>query len=270
METIQVRAGCSVAYRCTYETPLILMVEPKPEAHRQVMTSTWTTAPEVELRTGIDALGNTIRRAMLPVGESTIALDMLISVPAAVDDTDTGAVLPPVDALPDDALMYLLPSRFVHSDRLVDVAWELFGSTTPGWERVQAVCDWVHANVTFTMGASTPYTTALDVYEERIGVCRDFAQLAVAFCRALNVPARYVFGYLPDIGVPVLPNPMDFHAWMEVYLNDRWWTFDPRNNQRRIAHIVIGRGRDAADVPWATTFGSASLDNLTVWSDEVV
>jgi transglutaminase-like putative cysteine protease len=148
-------------------------------------------------------------------------------------------------------------------------AWELFGHTDLGWRRVQAICDWVHENITFQYGASNPLTTAVDVFKSRKGVCRDFAHLAVTFCRAMNIPARYVFGYLPDLYVPLPPEPMDFAAWMEVWLGDRWWTFDPRNNTRRVGRVLIGRGRDALDVAMLTTFGPAEFRSMTVWADRV-
>jgi transglutaminase-like putative cysteine protease len=163
-------------------------------------------------------------------------------------------------------LVYTLPSRYCLSDALSNAAWDLFGSAEPGWARVQAVCDWIHANIRYGQ-QSTPLTTALDVYEARGGVCRDFAHLGVTLCRALNFPARYVFGYMPDIGIPPPHPPMDFHAWFEVYLADRWWTFDARFNTPRIGRIPIGRGRDAVDVAMMTTYGPAQFQEMRVWTD---
>jgi transglutaminase-like putative cysteine protease len=165
-------------------------------------------------------------------------------------------------------MMYLLPSRFCLSDLLYDKAWELFGATDVGYPRAQAVSDWVHEHVTWQGNASSPTTTAANVLESGAGVCRDFAHLGITFLRALNMPARYVFGYLPDIGVPDPGVPMDFCAWLEVYLGGRWFTFDPRNNQRRTGRVVIGRGRDALDVAMVTSYGGAALETLTVWADE--
>jgi transglutaminase-like putative cysteine protease len=152
---------------------------------------------------------------------------------------------------------------------LSNTAWELFGSIPPGWGRVQAICDWVHDHIRFQYGSSNPLTTALDVYERRVGVCRDLTHLAVSFCRALNIPTRYVFGYLPDIEVPPADEKMDFAAWMEAYVDGRWRTFDPRNNVPRIGRIVIGRGRDALDVAMVTTYGLVDLRRFVVWADEV-
>src|ERR1700675_1866941 len=170
--------------------------------------------------------------------------------------------------MPGDLLHFTLPSRYCLSDELLGTAWELFGQTAPGGARVQAICDWVHDNIRFKYGTSNPLTTAVDVLNNRIGVCRDLTHLAVTFCRAMNIPARYVFGYLPDLYVPPDPAPMDFAAWMEVWLGDRWWTFDPRNNIRRKGRIVIGRGRDASDVAMATTFGGPLLESMEVQAEE--
>jgi transglutaminase-like putative cysteine protease len=172
--------------------------------------------------------------------------------------------------MPGDLLHFTLPSRYCLSDELMGMAWELFGQTEPGARRVQAICDWVHDNIKFKYGTSNPLTTAADVLRDRIGVCRDLTHVAVSFCRAMNIPARYVFGYLPDLYVPPDPSPMDFAAWMEVWLGDRWWTFDPRNNTRRVGRVLIGRGRDALDVAMITTFGPAKFSSMTVWADRAV
>jgi transglutaminase-like putative cysteine protease len=166
--------------------------------------------------------------------------------------------------LPDDVLIFTLPSRYCLPDVLGGEAWSRFGAMPPGYRRVQAICDYVHNHVKFSYGTSNSRTTAADVHESGYGVCRDFTHLAVSLCRALNIPARYVFGYLPEIEVPKRDLPMDFAAWMEVYLGDRWWTFDPRNNERRKGRVLIGRGRDAGDVAMATTFGAPFLESMLV------
>jgi transglutaminase-like putative cysteine protease len=206
---------------------------------------------------------------VIPAGSSEIVYDAVVEIDGLPDLTVPSAAQLPVELLPDDTLHFTLPSRYCLSDELSDTAWQLFGNVTPGWARVQAICDWVHDHIRFAYGSSTPLTTAVDIYKQGVGVCRDFSHLAITFCRALNIPARYVFGYLPDIGVPPPDAPMDFCAWMEVYLADRWYTFDPRNNARRIGHIVIGRGRDALDVAMVTTFGTTTLKQMDVWADEV-
>jgi transglutaminase-like putative cysteine protease len=218
--------------------------------------------------TYFDMYGNICDRLNLVEGENLVRYDATVEVPSEFDEMGAGAVQHRIEDLPDHALVYLLPSRFCLSDLLHDQAWELFGATEPGWARAQAISDWVHGNITFQAGASTPITTAVDVWEKRVGVCRDFAQLGVTFCRSVNIPARYVFGYLPDIGVPAPDEPMDFCAWMEVYLGNRWWTFDPRNNVPRTGRVVIGRGRDALDVAMATTYGGAVLETMQVWADK--
>jgi len=179
------------------------------------------------------------------------------------------APLASVELLPDDALQFTLPSRYVPSDLLLDDAWRLFADTPPTWARIQAICDWIHANVEYKTGSSGPATTALDVYQERVGVCRDFALIGVALCRAMNIPARYTFGYLPDIAVEPPDIPMDFHAWFEAYVGGRWHTFDARHNTPRIGRVLIGRGRDAVDVAMCTTYGSATLQSMIVWADEI-
>jgi transglutaminase-like putative cysteine protease len=175
----------------------------------------------------------------------------------------------PVEYLPHETLQFLLSSRYCEVDLLSDTASWLFGGLPRGWQRVQAVCDWVHDHVTFGYEYARSTRTAMEVYNERVGVCRDFQHLAVTLCRCLNIPARYVTGYLGDIGVPAAPCPMDFSAWFEVYLEDRWWTFDARHNMPRIGRVLMATGRDAADVAITTSFGSAYLRKFEVVTDEV-
>jgi transglutaminase-like putative cysteine protease len=172
------------------------------------------------------------------------------------------------DGLPDDVLVYTLPSRYCVSDVLGDEAWSRFGAHPPGYGRVREICRHVHESLSFGYGTSTALSTAADVNAAGFGVCRDFTHLAISFCRALNIPARYVFGYLPDLDVPPGDAAMDFAAWMEVWLGDRWWTFDPRNNEPRKGRVVIGRGRDAADVAMVTTFGGPLLESMVVQAEE--
>jgi transglutaminase-like putative cysteine protease len=214
-----------------------------------------------------DIYGNPVKRLMMAPGPLVLRYDAICAVPDEPDADASSAEQVPVEQLPGQLLHFTLPSRYCLSDELMSMAWELFGQTPPGGARVQAICDWVQTHIKFKYGTSSPLTTAADVYRDRIGVCRDFAHLAVSFCRAMNIPARYVFGYLPDLYVPPDPNPMDFAAWMEVYLSDRWWTFDPRNNTRRVGRVLIGRGRDALDVAMLTTFGPAAFRSMTVWAD---
>jgi transglutaminase-like putative cysteine protease len=265
---MQVRVGCDFHCEAPAPTPSIMQVEPHDVGAHQVLHQQWETNPALPMHEYRDLYSNTCRRFMMPVGRLHLHFDALVEVPDTVDEADRNARQVPVEDLPDDALIYTMPSRYCLSDVLSDTAWELFGSTAPGWERVQAICDWVHDGLHFQYGSSSPLTTAVDVYEQRSGVCRDFTHLGVTFCRAMNIPARYAFGYLPDIGVPPAPEPMDFCAWFEAYLGDRWWTFDPRNNIPRVGRVVIGRGRDALDVAMLTTFGSHTLHEMTVLADE--
>jgi transglutaminase-like putative cysteine protease len=225
--------------------------------------------PAVPVNEYEDSFGNVCTRFVAPAGKLQLYNSTLIEDSGEPDPVSPQARQLPVEDLPPEALRYLLASRYCEVDRLLDVACNLFGSTPPGWARVQAVCDWVQANVTFGYPFASPTKTALDVYADRKGVCRDFQHLAITFCRCLNIPARYATGYMGDIGVPLVL-PMDFSAWFEVYLEDRWWTFDARNNKPRIGRVLMATGRDAADVAITTSFGSARLTNFWVVSEEVV
>ena len=216
-----------------------------------------------------DSFGNVCSRFVAPAGKLHLYHSTLIEDSGEPDAVNPDAGQLPVEDLPPGVLRYLLASRYCEVDRLLDTAGDLFGNSQPGWPRVQAVCDWVQANVTFGYPFASPTKTALDVYADRRGVCRDFQHLAITFCRCLNIPARYATGYLGDIGVPPLP-PMDFSAWFEVYLQDRWWTFDARNNMPRIGRVLMATGRDAADVAITTSFGTTWLTTFTVVAEEVV
>ncbi|HEX7277502.1 MAG TPA: transglutaminase family protein [Acidimicrobiales bacterium] len=263
---MKVRVGCEFEWEASGPTPSVWQIRARPE--ERILSARWETDPEMGRPYYCDAFGNVCDRLILQAGTTTLTYDAVVEVSDYPDPIDIYARQAPVEELPADALVFLLPSRFCQSDVLYDDAWKLFGHTEPGWQRVQAVSNWVHENVHWEMGTSTPTTTAADVYQSGTGVCRDFAHLGVTFCRALNVPARYVFGYLPDIAVPKPDEPMDFCAWMEVYLGDRWWTFDPRNNTRRIGRVVIGKGRDAVDVAMVTTYGAPVLQRMKVWADQ--
>jgi transglutaminase-like putative cysteine protease len=264
-----VRVGCEFVYEAAAETPAVFQVQPFEAGPATVMRHAWETTPELTRHGYTDLYGNGCQRLDLPAGTSTVRYDAVVSVPDATEEVDLDAPEVPVTDLPDEALHYTLPSRYVLPDVLGDAAWERFGATPPGYRRVQEIVQQTNAHLEFGYGTSTRLTTAADVHESGQGVCRDFAHLALTFCRALNIPARYVFGYLPDMDVEPTPAVMDFAAWIEVYLGDRWWTFDPRNNRPRKGRVVIGRGRDALDVAMVTTFGAPVLTSMTVWSDEV-
>nr|WP_210313581.1 transglutaminase family protein [Rhodopseudomonas rhenobacensis] len=224
---------------------------------------------QVESRDILDMFGNVCTRIVAPPGKIEISNDFLIEDSGLPDEVAPGARQLPVAELPDDALIYLLGSRYCDTDKLSNLAWSLFGGITSGWERVQAIVDYVHDHISFGYHHARSDRTASEGHAERVGVCRDFAHLAVTLCRCMNIPARYCTGYLGDIGVPADPAPMDFSAWFEVYLEGNWYTFDARHNHPRIGRIVIARGRDAADVAISTSFGFAQLVRFEVITHEV-
>jgi transglutaminase-like putative cysteine protease len=220
----------------------------------------------------LDSFGNHCGRVNVPLGMGKVRItnEALIRDSGELDEVDVGARQREPTELPFSTLQFLLPSRYCEVDsELLPFAWNTFGGTTPGWARVQAIVDFVHEHLTFNYKTARPTRTALDAFREREGVCRDFTHLAVTLCRCMNIPARYTTGYLGDIGIPPVPSPMDFSAWFEVFLGDRWYTFDARHNQRRIGRIVMARGRDAGDVPITMCFGPNTLLRFDVVTDEV-
>jgi transglutaminase-like putative cysteine protease len=225
--------------------------------------------PAVPITSYIDTFGNRCSRFVAPTGHIRLTGSTLIEDSGLEDPMPFDATEHPVSELPNDTLIYLLNSRYCEVDRLSNIAVELFGNVTPGWNRVHAITSWVNSKVSFGYQHARSTKTALDVFTERVGVCRDFQHLAVTFCRALNIPARYVTGYLGDIGIPPTYTPMDFSAWFEVYLNNRWWTADARHNRPRIGRVLMAVGRDASDVAITTSFGIASLSHFSVVTDEV-
>ena len=257
---MRLRVGCRFVHDATSPTPAVVLAEPHGELREQVVEERWWSEPDLASSTYVDLYGNRCRRIELPEGTSEVNYDGLVEIDPEPDELPAARdAQHRIEDLPDNLLHWLLPSRYAESDLLSDSAWELFGQTTPGVERVLAITDWIHENVEYGV-ASLPTTSTLEIYERRGGMCRDFAHLSVAFCRALNIPARYTCGYMPDIGIPGPYPPMDFHAWFEVWLGERWWTFDARYNVPRIGRVPIGRGRDAADVAMITTYGDARLD----------
>jgi transglutaminase-like putative cysteine protease len=269
MDARRVRIGCRFGWRAEVPTSTVFQVRPRGGEGVSLADEAWSFEPEIPVRTYADLYDNPCLRVVLPAGTSTLRYDAVATVPDATEDVDPDAPESPPADLPDDTLLYTLPSRYCLPDMLGDEAWKTFGTMTPGYRRVQAICDHVNDHLEFRYGSSTPTSTAVDVFDSGFGVCRDFTHLAITFCRALNIPARYVFGYLPDMDVPPDPAPMDFAAWMEVWLGGRWWTFDPRNNRPRKGRILIGRGRDASDVAMATTFGGPRLESMAVIAEEV-
>ena len=261
--------GCEFVQHVDAPTHAVLQVEPRLDGDFRLVDERWQNEPGLPSLRYVDDFGNLCRRVTLPAGKSRLRYTALAEVPDRLDPEELSAPEVPPHELPSSTLLFALPSRYCPSDVLGDEAWERFGDVAPGWSRVQAICDWVHGDIEFGYGTSSGTTTAADVLRDRKGVCRDFAHLAVTFCRSLNIPARYAFGYLPDIGVEPTGAAMDFCAWMEAYLGDRWWTFDPRNNRRRTGRVLIGRGRDAIDVAMVTTYGPSLLVSMEVQADQV-
>ncbi len=268
-EVVRVRVGCEFRFHAEIPIPAVVLLRAAPEGSVTVEKESWRGHPNGSFSDFVDLYGNRARRVVIAPGQSSLRYDAQVTTLAAPEEVGPDAVQHRVEDLPREAVIYMLASRYCLSDVLSDAAVSMFGETPLGWPRVQAICDWVHDNIRFDYAAGRPELTSVDVFEKRVGVCRDFAHLAISFCRALNIPARYVFGYLPDIGVAPKPHPMDFYGWMEAYLGGRWWTFDPRNNQRRVGRVVIARGRDAMDVAMVISYGALVLEVMTVWADEI-
>jgi transglutaminase-like putative cysteine protease len=260
--SLALRVGCTFGLQSTQPAATILQVAPCPQPGLSIGEERWTT--DAYHHCYLDAHGNRCERFALEAGAATITYDARV-VLAHPDDVIAGqARETPLTSLPDEVLGFIMPSRFCLPDELGHEAWQRFGGLTPGWDRVQAIVDYVHGHLEFTPGGSNPWTTAADAYRAGQGVCRDFAHLAITFCRALNIPARYVFGYIPDVDVPPPSEPMDFAAWFEAYLDGRWHTFDARNNRPRVGRVIVGRGRDAVDVALITSFGPLTLTDFEV------
>jgi len=267
---VKIRFGYELAYNLQQQTPMVFMLHAAPNStQRLLVADTMHTDPMVPFSTYLDTFGNWCTRLEAPAGNIRISADGLLEDSGIAEPAAPYARETPVGALPHDTLMYLLPSRYCESDLLAPEALRLFGHLAPGWARVQAICDFVNQHVAFGYQFARWTKTALETYREGQGVCRDLAHLAIAFCRAMNIPARYATGYLGDIGVPPVDAPMDFAGCMEVFLDGSWHIFDPRNNARRIGRLLIARGRDAADVAISTSFGQCCLQLFRVWTDEV-
>lgn len=264
-----IRAGFEITINSGVNLPVLCALSPRPDVIRPIIGSSAVhSQPDVPIHAYIDAFGNQISRLTAPPGPITLLSDFVVRDSGEKDVVRPDARQHLISDLPDDVLMFLIPSRYCESDVLSPDAWRLFGGTPEGWPRVQAICDFVHNHIVFGYCYGRSSKTALDAYREGNGVCRDYAHLAVAFCRAMNIPARYCSGYLGDIGVPP-GGPMDFCAWFEVYLDGQWFTFDARYNTPRIGRILMVRGRDAADCAMIMSFGPHSLQSFEVWCDEL-
>jgi transglutaminase-like putative cysteine protease len=267
---MRIRAGYDIAFTMSQHTPMILMLTVHPSRAKNLLTEhKLLTAPTIPLREYRDVFGNVCTRVTAPPGVVTFKADFEVCDSGKPDEVVPHARQHPIEELPDDALVFLLGSRYCDTQSLSDFAWRTFDASKLGWARVQAICDFVHNHIRFGYSYARADRTASDAHRERVGVCRDFAHLAITLCRCMNIPARYCTGYLGDIGVPPDTAPMDFSAWFEVFLGGRWLTFDARHNRPRIGRILIAYGRDAADVAISTSFGSSELTGFKVITDEV-
>ncbi|GEO97628.1 transglutaminase-like domain-containing protein [Methylobacterium haplocladii] len=268
---MKIRTGFDITFESVQPTPMILMLNVHPSRAPDLLTpEILAFDPPTSVRVYRDDFDNICTRIVAPPGRVTVSTDFLIRDTGEADLVVPEARQSDVQDLPDDILIYLLGSRYCDTDKLAATAWSLFGNTKPGWTRVQAIVDYVHQRIRFDYQRADATRTAFDGHEGGEGVCRDFAHLAVALCRCMNIPARYCTGYLGDICIPPVPDPMDFSAWFEVYLDGRWFTFDARHNTPRVGRILMARGRDAADCAISTNFGAQQLVRFEVHTDEVI
>jgi transglutaminase-like putative cysteine protease len=267
---MKIRVGYDIVYACPQPTPMVLTLNVHYSRISDLLhPDHLMTEPALPVTAYRDGYGNWCSRVVAPAGESRFWADTIVKDPGTPDRVDPSAVEYAVQDLPDETLVFLLGSRYCDTDHLLETAWHLFGDAPSGWGRVQAICDFVHQHVAFGYEHARATRTASETFHEGKGVCRDFAHLAVALCRCMNIPARYCTGYLGDIGVPASEAPMDFSGWFEAYLGGHWHTFDARHNVPRIGRVLIARGRDAADVAISMTFGPNTLKSFRVWTDEV-
>ncbi len=268
--SMQFRTGYELIYSFPQPTPIILVVNVhETRAADIVVADTPVAEPAIPITSYQDAFGNQCHRIMAPPGRLRISTDSIVKDSGLPDAVAFEAGQEAVEDLPEDTLVFLLGSRYCETDLLSETAWQLFGGTMPGHPRVQAICDYVHNHLAFNYQNARPTRSAAQAFNERTGVCRDFAHLAVTFCRCMNIPARYCTGYLSDVGTPPPWAVGDFAAWFEAWIGGRWQMFDPRNNVPRIGRILMARGRDASDVAIATTFGPNMLESFKVWTDEI-
>ena len=267
---MQIRAGYEIAYDNATPTPMLLLLSVRPERLADLLTPQEVrVTPDVPLHAYRDQFGNICHRLLAPSGLITFSSDFVIADPGVPDEVAPDAEQHAIQHLPDEVLVYLLGSRYCETDYLMDMAWAEFGRTREGWGRVQAIVNYAHQRITFGYHHARADRTAHGAHQDQVGVCRDFAHLAVTLCRCMNIPARYCTGYLGDIGVPPIDAAMDFSAWFQVFLGGRWRTFDARHNKPRIGRILQGYGRDATDVAISTSFGSSRLAGFKVVTEEL-
>jgi transglutaminase-like putative cysteine protease len=267
---MKIRAGFRLSYECAQPTPMLLVLNVHPSRRIDLLTEqTLTFTPSLEAWHYTDSFGNACSRTVAPPGITEISTEFEIYDSGQPDPVPEGAIQHSIQDLPDDVLVFLLGSRYCDTDMLSDFAWSTFGGIEPGWPRVKAIVDFAHQHIAFDYQKADLLRTAHGGFVDKVGVCRDYAHLAITLCRCMNIPARYCTGYLGDIGVPKDPAPMDFSAWFEVYLSGHWHTLDARHNKPRIGRILIATGRDATDVAISTNFGPATLKRFEVVTEEV-
>ena len=265
-----IRIGYDLTFEFASPTAMMMLLHVHPERAGDLLEpEKLIVEPDIPVQEFIDVFGNRAAKVFAPAGPLRIRSESRIRDNGLVDAQNPAAQAVPVAELSPEVMQFLLPSRYCEVDRLGSIAWDLFGKTEPGWARAKAVCTWCQANVKFGYVYARPTKTAWDTYVERTAVCRDFMHLAITFCRCLNIPARYATGYLGDIGVPISPDPMDFSAFFEVYLDHRWWPMDARHNIPRLGRVLMARGRDATDVALTTSFGPSKLAKFWVVTEEV-
>jgi transglutaminase-like putative cysteine protease len=262
---MKLRVGYELAYECAQYTPMMLMLNTHYSRAQDVLSADLLVVdPAVAITQYRDGFGNLCSRIVAPPGRIELSTTALLEISDQPEQQAPYGYQHPVEELPNECMMFLLGSRYCEPDLLSDIAWQLFGGSPPGRDRVHAICDFVHHHIVFGYEFARPTKTAWQAFQEQRGVCRDFAHLAVTLCRAMNIPARYCTGYISDIGVPPPYSAMDFAAWFEAYVGGCWQTFDPRNNVPRTGRVLMARGRDAADVAITNTFGPAQLVKFVV------
>ncbi len=266
-----IKIGFDIAFDLPAPTPMHVLLNTHPSQLAKIrQPECLSVYPNVPIRYFLDQFGNTCSRLVAPAGTVQFRNEAVIEDTGLQDDADFYAPQTPVEQLPQDTLQFLLASRYCEVDLMKDIAWKLFSNTPPNYYRAKLICEWVHNHLTFNYNLASMQRTAMGAYNERVGVCRDFTQLAITLSRAMNIPARYATGYLGDIGVPADPNPMDFSAWYEIYMGGRWWTMDARHNQYRIGRVLMARGRDAVDCALTTAYGVTTLKKFEVVTQEVM
>jgi transglutaminase-like putative cysteine protease len=264
-----IRAGYDISFETQQRVPMLANLSVHASRNKDLRSAQRIfTTPDVPLYDYIDSFGNICTRLTIPAGGISISCGFLIEDSFEPDVVAPDAQQVPLDQLPDEVLLYLLGSRYCETDRLSEFAWSQFGGAGQGWQLVQAIVAYVHHHIRFDYMMARPTKTAWDAWHEQVGVCRDYAHLAIALCRCMNIPARYCTGYMGDMDLPALVGDMDFSAWFEAYLDGRWYTFDARHNRPRRGRILMARGRDATDAALTNSFGPSILTRFDVYTDE--